>query len=159
MEQVELRQPEPAAGGGGGGDGDAAEVNTLSADDGRYMGKTTDEVLSEFVFGSAITGSQRDKFPALLTSFRSYFLAGTQISVGTTVVMSTWSSRREHAPSLYGRFRFRGLANSSLRCSLMTYRRVARSNRVSPPTGIRPLFWSQRIKDRTNAASFRICDH
>ena len=47
----------------------AGEVNAVSADDGRHMGKTTDEVLSEFVVGSPITGPQRDKLAGLLSSF------------------------------------------------------------------------------------------
>lgn len=75
LEQLELRQPEPA-GGSGGGERVTAAVHTVSADDGRYLGKTTDEVLSEFVVGSAITGSQRDKLAALLTSFPEVFSRG-----------------------------------------------------------------------------------
>ena len=78
VEHVELHQTEPVRGGcmGPGGTGVAAEVNTVSADDGRFVGKTTDEVLSEFVVGSPITPSQRDKLAALLSSFPEVFSRG-----------------------------------------------------------------------------------
>ena len=79
LQHVESHQAEPVSGGCDGQDGAAAEVSTVSADDGRYVGKTTDQVLSEFVVGPPVTGPQRDKLAALLSSFPEYFPAGTQI--------------------------------------------------------------------------------
>ena len=52
------------------------EVNAVSADDGRFVGKCTDEILSEFVVGDAITGVQRDKLAGLLASFPDVFSRG-----------------------------------------------------------------------------------
>ena len=74
VEPVELRQSEPGV--RGGGFGVAAKVNTVSADDGRFVGKTTAEVLSEFVVGPPVTASQRDKLAALLSSFPEVFSRG-----------------------------------------------------------------------------------
>lgn len=54
----------------------AVEVNAVSADDGRFVGKGTDEILSEFVVGEPITGAQRDKLAALLASFPGAFSRG-----------------------------------------------------------------------------------
>lgn len=53
-----------------------AAVNAVSSDDGRFVGKTAEEVLSEFVVGDAISGAQRDKLAALLQAFPEAFSRG-----------------------------------------------------------------------------------
>ena len=57
-------------------DDPAVYVNAISSDDGRYIGKATDEILSEFVVGGCIGVSQRDKLAALLSSFPELFSRG-----------------------------------------------------------------------------------
>lgn len=70
VEHVEPKAPEPAE------RGDAAEVNAVSADDGRFVGKSTDDVLAEFMVGEPLSASQRDKLASLLSSFPEVFSRG-----------------------------------------------------------------------------------
>ena len=51
-------------------------MNAVSADDGRFVGKSTDEILTEFLVGDPITGTQRDKLAVLLASFPEVFSRG-----------------------------------------------------------------------------------
>lgn len=77
VDHVETCDGEPAASDAATVTGDGtAEVNAVSADDGRFVGKATQEILSEFVVGEPISGSQRDKLASLLSSFPEVFSRG-----------------------------------------------------------------------------------
>ena len=75
VEHFEPCAPEPAE------RDTAAEVNAVStdavsADDGRYVGKSADDILSEFVVGEPLSCAQRDKLASLLRSFPEVFSRG-----------------------------------------------------------------------------------
>ena len=59
-----------------------AQVNAVSADDSRFVGKSTSDILSEFVVGEPLSATQRDRLADLLRSYpeifsRSYADIGT----------------------------------------------------------------------------------
>ena len=49
------------------------ENNAVSADDGQFLGESTDEVLSRFEVGEQVTGQQRDELATLLKSHSGVF--------------------------------------------------------------------------------------
>ena len=76
LESVEPVESEPAE------PVQQAEVNAVSADDSRFVGKSTSDILSEFVVGEPLSVSQRDRLADLLRSYpeifsRSYADIGT----------------------------------------------------------------------------------
>ena len=67
VEHVDTRTPD---------DTDSFEVNAVSADDGRFLGSSADDVLGEFVIGEPLSAGQRDKLASLLRSFPEVFSRG-----------------------------------------------------------------------------------
>ena len=123
----------------------AAEVNAVSADDGRFVGKSTSGILSELVVGEPLSAPQRDRLAALLRSYPEVFSRG-YADIGAYKGGAIDLELLPGIRPLLGHIRSRGPERNSCSLSWTICNLVVSLRRESRRTGIVPLFWFRKGK-------------